>query len=60
MKVVCVFRLGDRRGEAVETREGGFRSIIAETMGMCYRHNLAEPEGGPRIRWAQKMNMINL
>jgi hypothetical protein len=27
---------------------------------MCYRHNLAEPEGGPRTRWAQKMNTINL
>jgi hypothetical protein len=20
--------------------------------GMCYRHNLARPEGGPRARWA--------
>jgi hypothetical protein len=20
--------------------------------GMCYRHNLAGPEGGPRARWA--------
>jgi hypothetical protein len=33
MKVVCVFRPGDRRGEATETREGGFRIIIAETRG---------------------------
>jgi hypothetical protein len=30
-----VFRLGDRRGEATETREGGFRIIIAETRGEC-------------------------
>jgi hypothetical protein len=42
-----VFRLGDRRGEAMETRKGGFGIIIAETRGICYRHNLAEPEGGP-------------
>jgi hypothetical protein len=35
MMVVCVFRLGDRRGEAMETREGGFRFIIAETRGAC-------------------------
>jgi hypothetical protein len=27
---------------------------------MCYRHNLAEPEGGPRTRWTQEMNMIIL
>jgi hypothetical protein len=26
----------------------------------CYRHNLAEPEGGPRTRWAQKMHTISL
>jgi hypothetical protein len=44
----------------METREGGFGIIIAETRGMCYRHNLAEPEGGPRTRSAQKMNTINL
>jgi hypothetical protein len=56
-----VFRPGDRRGEATETREGGFRIIIAETRGgMCYHHNLAEPEGGPQARWAQKINMISL
>jgi hypothetical protein len=35
MKVVCVFRHGDRRGEAIETREGGFKIIIAETRGAC-------------------------
>jgi hypothetical protein len=33
MKVACEFRLGDRRVEAMETREGGFRIIIAETRG---------------------------
>jgi hypothetical protein len=35
MKVACVFRLRDRRGEATETREGGFGIIIAKTMGAC-------------------------
>jgi hypothetical protein len=44
----------------METRKGGFRIIIAKTRGMCYRHNLAGPEGGPRARWAQRINVINL
>jgi hypothetical protein len=35
MKVACVFRLRDRRGEATEIRKGGFRIIIAETRGAC-------------------------
>jgi hypothetical protein len=35
MKVACVFRLGDRRGEATESRKSGFRIIIAETRGAC-------------------------
>jgi hypothetical protein len=35
MKMVCVFRPGDRRGEATETREGGFRIFIVETRGAC-------------------------
>jgi hypothetical protein len=35
MKVACVFRHGDRRGEATETRKGGFGIIIAETRGAC-------------------------
>jgi hypothetical protein len=30
-----MFRLGDRRGEATETRKSGFRIIIAETRGAC-------------------------
>jgi hypothetical protein len=30
-----------------------------EILTLCYRHNLAEPEGGPRTRWTQKMNTIN-
>jgi hypothetical protein len=55
-----MFRLGDRRGEATKTREGGFRIIIVETGGMCYHHNLAEPKCGLRTRWVQKMNTINL
>jgi hypothetical protein len=33
MKVTCVFRLGDQRGEATETREGGFGIIIAKIRG---------------------------
>jgi hypothetical protein len=33
MKVACVFRLEDRRGEAMETRKSGFLIIIAETRG---------------------------
>jgi hypothetical protein len=61
MKVARVFRLRDRRGEAMETKEGGFRIIIADTTGgMCYHHNLAKPEGGPRTRWAQKIDTINM
>jgi hypothetical protein len=35
MKVARVFRLGDQRGKAMETREGGFGIIIAETRGAC-------------------------
>jgi hypothetical protein len=35
MNVARVFRLGDRRGEATEAREGGFIIIIAETRGAC-------------------------
>jgi hypothetical protein len=35
-------------------------SVTWSTFTICYRHNLAEPEGGPRTRGAQKMNMINL
>jgi hypothetical protein len=60
MKVVCVFRLRDRRDKATETRKSGFGIIIAETRDMCYHHNLAGPEGGPLARWAQKINVINL
>jgi hypothetical protein len=36
MKVACVFRLRDQRGEATETRKSDFRIIIiAETRGAC-------------------------
>jgi hypothetical protein len=35
MKVALVFRLGDQRGEATKTEEGGFRIIIAKTRGAC-------------------------
>jgi hypothetical protein len=27
---------------------------------MCYRHNLAGPEGGPRARWAQRIIVMGL
>jgi hypothetical protein len=27
---------------------------------MCYRHNLAGPEGGPRTRWAQRIIVMGL
>jgi hypothetical protein len=35
MKVARMFRLGNRRGEAPEIKEGGFSIIIAETRGPC-------------------------
>jgi hypothetical protein len=35
MKVACVFTPEDRRGEAMETREGCFEIIIAETRATC-------------------------
>jgi hypothetical protein len=28
--------------------------------GMCYRHNLAGLEGGPRARWAQRIIVMGL
>jgi hypothetical protein len=31
----------------MEKEKNGFGIIIAETRGMCYRDNLAGPEGGP-------------
>jgi hypothetical protein len=27
---------------------------------MCYRHNLAGPEGGPWARWAQRITVMGL
>jgi hypothetical protein len=47
-----------RRGDKKE--KNGFRIIIAETRGMCYHHNLAGPEGGPRARWAQRIIEVGL
>jgi hypothetical protein len=44
-----------RRGD--EKENNGFRIIIAQTRGgMCYRHNLARPEGGPRSKMGSKHN----
>jgi hypothetical protein len=47
-----------RRGDGKE--KNSFRIIIAETRGMCYRHNLAGLEGGPRARWAQRIIVTGL
>jgi hypothetical protein len=51
--------------EIEEARRRKLEKVVSELLlpklgGMCYRYNLAEPEGGPRTRWAQKMNMVNL
>jgi hypothetical protein len=38
--------------------------ILDATLGPafcnCYHHNLAGLEGGPRARWAQRINVINM
>jgi hypothetical protein len=39
--------------------DGGAPSKLCHA-GACYHHNLAGPEGEPRARWAQKINVINL
>jgi hypothetical protein len=51
--------------EIEEARRRKPENVVSELLlpkpgGMCYHHNLAEPEGGLRTRWAQKMNMISL
>jgi hypothetical protein len=43
----------------MEKKKNGF-GIIAETRGMCYRHNLAGPAGGPQARWAQRIIVMGL
>jgi hypothetical protein len=57
---MCVqTRRSKRRGDGNQRR--WFQNYYCRNQGgMCYRHNLAEPEGGPRTRWAQKMNTISL
>jgi hypothetical protein len=56
MKVACVFRLRDRRGEATEAREGGFRIIIAEARG-----HVLSPSLGQTRRWAaNKMDLKDI
>jgi hypothetical protein len=37
-----------------------YYNLQVSEMALCYRHNLARPEGGPRARWAQRINVINL
>jgi hypothetical protein len=46
-------------------RQRKLEKVVSELLllkpgGMCYCHNLAEPESGLRTRFAQKMNTINL
>jgi hypothetical protein len=35
-------------------------SLLPKPGGMCYRHNLAGLEGGPRPRWAQRIILTGL
>ena len=60
MKVACAFRFGSRRGEVTKLEKMVLELLLPKRGGMCYRHNLAGPEGGPRARWAQEINVINL
>jgi hypothetical protein len=54
-----MFRLGNRRGEATETREGGFRIIIAETRGACViAITWPNQKVGPKDRYDQLVNRI--
>jgi hypothetical protein len=46
-------------------RGDGKKKMVSELLlpkpgGMCYRHNLARPEGGLRARWAQRIIVIGL
>jgi hypothetical protein len=34
--------------------------LLPKPGGMCYRHNLAGPEGGPRARWALTIIVMGL
>jgi hypothetical protein len=34
--------------------------LLPKPGGMCYRHNLVGPEGGPRARWAQRIIVMGL
>jgi hypothetical protein len=34
--------------------------LLPKPGGICYRHNLAGPEGGPRARWAQRIIVMGL
>jgi hypothetical protein len=52
--------LGSRRGEAMERKKMVSELLLLKPGGMCYRHNLAGPEGGPRARWAQRIIIIGL
>jgi hypothetical protein len=60
MKVACMFRLGDRRGEATETRKSGFRIIIAETRGACVIAIIWLDQKVGRKQDGLKKNVINL
>jgi hypothetical protein len=51
---------GSQRGEVMERKEW-FRNYYCRNQGgMCYRHNLAGPEGGPRSKMGSKDNRSGL
>jgi hypothetical protein len=51
---------GSRRGEAMERKRMVSELLLPKPGGMCYRHNLARLEGGPRARWAQRIIEVGL
>jgi hypothetical protein len=44
----------------MERKKMVLESLLPKPGGMCYRHNLAEPEGGPRARWAPRIIVMAL
>jgi hypothetical protein len=51
---------GRQRGEAIKKKKWFWNTYCRNQGGMCYRHNLAGPEGGPRARWAQRIIVVGL
>jgi hypothetical protein len=64
--VPCKWRWHECSDSEIEgARRWKLEKVVSELLlpkpgGMCYRHNLARPNGGPWARWAQKINVINL